>query len=221
MKVRDVMSRPARTIGPDTPVRDILRKMVDSGVSGFPVVDGEGNLLGFVPESALMARVVEPRHEHGSVQEFVKQQRRLYGSTAADVMHRNVISIEDSADVMEAIQIMLREKVSRLPVLRRGKVVGYLSRTDILRTVLEVEERRAQRAQQPTDEDVRRRALDVLHSFLGATALSVGLNVHNGVVELTGTVDEAAHSSEIEQLMRALPGVKGVNNQLLVNRLLD
>lgn len=222
MKVRDCMSRPARTLSPDTPVRKILRMMVETGITGFPVVNEEGELLGFVPESALMARVIEPQEEQTwNVRAYIEQQRRLYGSTAGEIMQMDPITIEDSADLTEAIELMLRERVSRLPVTRRGKVVGYLSRTDLLKAVLELEERRSHQLAAPTDDEIHRRAQQLIQSYLGAVALSIRLKVSGGHLSLTGTIDDHRASQELETLLGELPGVKSVANQLLIDQLLD
>jgi CBS domain-containing protein len=221
MKVRDIMSTPVRSVTPETPVRDVLRLMVSEGITGLPVVDAEGKLVGFIPEGNLLARVITKETSAFDINRFVVEQRRLYGSTARDVMNPDPVTIEDYASLTEAIELMLKTGLSRLPVTRRGKLVGFLTRGDILRAVLEMEERRADRSRPPSDDEIRREVVEALHRYLGVTAISIKVRVEKGVVFLAGTVNSAEDIDQLVRLVSALPGVKRVDHKLLVDRLLD
>lgn len=228
MKVRDVMKRDVVAVKPETAVRDVLRTMVDHHTTCMPVVDAEGRLQGLIPERNLIVRTLAAtgRTRPGSAldhNEFVRQQRAIYGQTAKDILDRDVVTIEDSADIMEAVVLMEDSRVSRLPVLRAGRVVGSLSRTDILRTLLDHEEDLyAKRSVEGlTDAEVERRVLEAMRGQVDAQPTRFRVNVNNGTVFMHGEATSLRDIEVLEKVIRAVPGVRDVVNLLLVEHLLD
>ena len=149
MKVRELMKTPAITTTRSAPVGQIARQLVENGVSGVPVTDDSGKLIGIVTESDL---VVKHAHVHGptylgilgGVIPFESRRqdeeiRRALGVTAGDVMTTKAHSIDADADVDDAATIMVEEGAGTVVVVERGRVVGTISQADIVR-LLVVEE---------------------------------------------------------------------------------
>jgi predicted transcriptional regulator len=149
MKVRELMTSPAVTTTRSTSVGQVARQLIDHGVSGIPVTDEHGALVGIVTESDL---IVKHANVHGPTYLGIlggvipfetrrqdEEMRRALGVTAADVMTTKVFSIGPDDDVDDAATIMVDEGASILPVLEGKTVLGTISRTDIVR-LLVVEE---------------------------------------------------------------------------------
>jgi CBS domain-containing protein len=149
MKVRELMKAPAVTVSRSTLVGQIARRLVENGMSGIPVTDDSGKLMGIVTESDL---VVKHANVHGptyfgilgGVIPFESRRqdeeiRRALGVTGGDVMTTKVFSIDPDADVDDAATIMVEEGAGTVVVVERGRIVGTLSQADIVR-LLVVEE---------------------------------------------------------------------------------
>jgi CBS domain-containing protein len=109
--VKDVMTRDVITFSATTPVGDIAQILTRHHITGAPVVSAEGHVLGIVSE----------------VDVFTKK-----GATAADIMSPHVISVSEETGIEEAAKILASERIRRVPVISRGKMVGLLSRSDVL-----------------------------------------------------------------------------------------
>lgn len=149
MNVRELMRSPAVTATRAALVGQVARQLIENGLSGVPVIDEQGKLVGIVTESDL---VVKHAHVHGptylgilgGVIQFEsrhqdEEMRRALGVSAADVMSTKVFSIGPDADVDDAATVMVEEGARILAVLEHGRVVGTISQTDIVR-LLVVEE---------------------------------------------------------------------------------
>jgi CBS domain-containing protein len=121
MRVMDAMSVPAFTVTPGTGGREVARTMLDCGVSAFPVVDGDGAVLGVVSEADVLSAHLTTTPP-----------------TAGDLMTSPAITVDPEASLEEAAGLMHRYAVKRLPVVdRRGRVVGIVTRMDVLRALFE------------------------------------------------------------------------------------
>lgn len=148
MKVRDLMSAPVLTVTPDTPVRSVLDAMVDHRVGGVPVVGADGDLVGIVTQADLVSRQAypgPPRRRLAMAWEGLlgwdtRWMAKAPGTTAAQVMTRLVVTASPDEDVTSAARTMLRQRIKRLPVVDGGRLVGILSRTDVLRVLVDVGE---------------------------------------------------------------------------------
>jgi CBS domain-containing protein len=152
MQVREIMSSPAITVSPTTEIREVARIMREHVISGVPVVDGSGTLLGVITELQLIARnapVHEPRYlavlsayipinleEH---RQYKEQLRQAMAITAADLMEDDVEIIKPDALIDEALERMLDPKVTMLPVVEGKRVIGVVTRTDLMRLIESLE----------------------------------------------------------------------------------
>lgn len=150
MKVRELMTAPAVTVGPTDRVARVAHLMVEGHVSGLPVVDSNGKLLGLVTQEDIVtkhANVHTPTYLGFlgysltlGTREVDEEMRRVLAVTASDLMSEHVASVAPDADIDEAATQMVEKHVNPLPVVENGRVVGVISHADILKLVLSEEE---------------------------------------------------------------------------------
>jgi CBS domain-containing protein len=119
--VRNIMTRSVITFTPETTADEAIEALVSHRISGAPVVDAEGRLLGVLTEYHLLKIATFP-----SLQE----------QTAGELMTKAVWVISEDADLTAAAELLARQRIRRLPVVDRGRVVGIVSRRDIIRHLL-------------------------------------------------------------------------------------
>jgi len=135
LMVRDVMSDQPRTIGPDVPLREAARLLVRTGLGALPVVDDDDRVIGMVSEREVIRHLL-------SVQAFSgPDPRPLAPGTGAartvrDVMTRQVLCVAPQQPIAEVAALMSHKDVDRVPVVREGRLVGFLTRGDIVRKLI-------------------------------------------------------------------------------------
>lgn len=149
MQVREIMSSPAITVHPATEIREVARTMRENVISGVPVVDDSGALMGLITEMELIARnapVHEPRYiavlsalipvSIEDYRQYKEQLRQALAINAADLMQVEVATIKPDALIEEALEAMLNPEVTMLPVVDEGaRVIGVVTRTDLVRLI--------------------------------------------------------------------------------------
>ncbi len=129
-KVRDLMSRDVVTVQPSTPVYEAMRILVENNVTGLPVVDGEGKLQGIVSEKDMLKLLYEEHVENEPVEKF---------------MTRNVVAYEEADTLIDVCECLIANNFRRVPILKDGKLVGIISRSDIIRYILQVRQAAAEK----------------------------------------------------------------------------
>jgi CBS domain-containing protein len=124
MRVADLMQTNVRTAAPDAPVAEVVQAMADSHISGLPVVDSVGRILGVVSATD----VLQATAEQGDA---TSRSRFFEHTSAREIMTPIALTIEPDADVRQAAQQMLYGEVRRLFVEDEGRLVGVISQTDI------------------------------------------------------------------------------------------
>ncbi|MFC6669410.1 CBS domain-containing protein [Marinobacterium aestuariivivens] len=124
VKARDYMARDLVTFKPDTQLFYAINQLLRYQISGAPVVDSQGGLVGVLSEvDCLRAILTLTYHE----EEF--------GGTVADYMSRDVCTVEHDADIIRVADIFIKQGMRRLPVVQQGRLIGQISRRDVLRAV--------------------------------------------------------------------------------------
>jgi len=140
VKVSDVMTRSVLSVTPDTPFKELVERLVDCDVSGLPVVDATGKLVGIVTEADLVSKEAYGSHRRRAIALLadVLSARdhhwvtKAVGSVAADVMSRNPVVCSPAEDTRIVARRMLGRAVKRVPVVEGAKLVGMVSRHDLL-----------------------------------------------------------------------------------------
>jgi CBS domain-containing protein len=219
MKARDVMTRSVRTVTLTTPVRKIAQLMIARRISALPVVDKGGQVLGIVSEGDLLRRTEAGTAQRRSwwsdllcepgtkAREFVKSQ----GASASDVMTRPVVCAGPATDVADIATLMEKWGIKRVPIVQRGKLIGIVSRSDLLKAVARAKP--AARAK-VADDKVRARLQERLDAETWAPRALVNFVVDKGKVELFGLVGSQDQRNAIRVLAESTPGVRSVDDQL-------
>ncbi len=125
MKAKEIMNKPVLATTPQASVRDIAAKLVVSKISGMPVADRGGTVLGIITEADILRALIEGK--------------RLETLTARDIMSTDLVTADVEATMADVMKLLNEEGVLRVPVTDRGLLVGIISRADIIRAVLEPE----------------------------------------------------------------------------------
>jgi CBS domain-containing protein len=221
MEARDVMTSPAITVAPETPIDEVARLMVGRGVSAVPVVDKTGKPVGIVSEGDLMRHVEAGTGRKrswwlawfGDRDDLAETYSKAHGRTAADVMTRKVVTATESAPLDRIATLLERHRIKRVPIVRRGKVVGVVSRANLLHGL--VAQKAPARAGTVKDRDIRARVLTELVQA-GIDPAYVNVVVANGSVELWGTVETDAQRRAGALAAQNVKGVKRVVNNVVL-----
>lgn len=219
MKVADIMVRNVISVGPDASVREVALLMLERRISGVPVVDGEQRVLGIVSEGDLIRRpeIETDRVPAGWLGLFLSDEERArdfvksHGRKAREVMTQPAICVAPDTPLAEVVRLMERHRVKRLPVLEHGMLAGIVTRTDLLRALVE---RQAELPAAPSDRELRDRIDAMLRSEGWATSAFVNVQVEKGVVHLWGAVESAVQREALIVAVRGMPGVADVQPHL-------
>jgi CBS domain-containing protein len=212
MKVADVMTRNVAAVRPETPLRDVAELMVDKGISGVPVVDATGAVLGVVSEAdfVIKERGSEAVHHRllsrifGDSRRTQAELAKIEATTAGEAMTSPAITVEASDTLRSAAETMADRKINRLPVIEGGVLVGIVTRADIVRAFI--------RSDAELEHLVRDEVLAKTAFWLEPESFSVV--VRDGVVRLGGRVDRRSLADTIVQVIHGLGGVVRVESEL-------
>jgi CBS domain-containing protein len=213
VKVHEVMTRDVITVRPETPIQEAARLMVTYGVSGLPVVDGRQAVVGILSEGDLILRE-KPRERAPWWRAFFDDGERLardyqkaMGSTVGEVMTRAVLCVSPDLTTGEAAAILDSRRIRRLPVLRDGRLVGIVSRGDLIKALANATGSTA--APLPDAQLVREMKARMAREPWAAHA-GIVVQASAGIVVLRGTVENEAQKAALETMARALPGSRGL-----------
>lgn len=204
MRVADLMTTDVTTVGPEATLKEAARRMLEGRVSGLPVVD-RGKVVGIITEADFVAGEADRRRERASLVRLIIRQEAIpsHERKVDEVMSSPVISIDPEADHAEAARIMDHRGVKRLPVLEEGRLVGMISRSDLLRAFTR------------SDEDIVSEITDrVLSDVLWIDPTRVNVTSNDGNVVLEGTLETRSDAELLLELTKRLDGVASVKDAL-------
>jgi CBS domain-containing protein len=219
MQVSQAMSTKVIAIQPDANIAEAIDLMLRSHVSGLPVVDREGTLIGLLSEGDLLrraelgtqkprARWIEILLGPGKAAETYVQ---THGRKVEELMTAEPVTIAPGADLSEAVDLMNRHRIKRLPVTLEGRVVGILTRADLIRALANL---------LPTaqtlvpDAAIRGSILDQLDKQAWAPTALIEVSVRDGIVTLSGTILDDRERAALRVIAENTPGVRSVEDQL-------
>ena len=220
MKVTDVMTTHVISVAPDESILKCVRLMLEYRISGLPVIDAKGNLVGIVTEGDFLRRAeAGTERKRPRWLEFITGPGRLadeyvrsHGRKVAEVMTRDPVTISEDTPVEEVVRLMEQRRIKRLPVVRGTNVVGIVSRANLLHALAAV----AREAAPPAKDDETIRA-SVLAELAKQSWAPRGIDVivRNEVVELWGAVTVDNQREAVAVLAENVPGVKQVINHIV------
>ena len=216
MKAADVMTISVITAAVGTSIREVTQLMLQHRISGIPVLDRTGAVVGIITEGDLLRRT-----EIGTALRYQRSWWPLIGVgrlaqdyvnanalTVGEIMTKTVASVTSTAELTDAVRLMQTLRVKRLPIIDDGQLVGILSRADLLRPLA------ANSAAGPTqnidDTQIRNRILAEISTQEWASQMAVDAVVKDGVVELSGTVADERQKAALMVLVGKLPGIRTV-----------
>ena len=220
MQAADVMTRRVITVAPDASVLQAARLMLQNRISGLPVVDARGQLVGIVTEGDFLRRAETgtERRRPSWLQFFMSSGRlaeeyvHTHGRKVEEVMSRTPQTVAEDATLEEVVRTMERAGVKRVPVLRGGELVGIITRANLLHALAS-----AARTIPPTAKDdaaIRDRILAEFDKLSWGTA-GVSVLVRDGSVELSGTILDERQREALKVLVENVPGVKAVHDHIV------
>jgi CBS domain-containing protein len=221
MKVRDVMTTEVISVRRDTPVREIARLLAERRISAVPVVDEDRRVLGIVSEGDLVRRA-----ETGTVRTrswwleiFADSVSRAvdyakaHGRKAEDVMTSDVVTIHEDASLAEAATLLEKHRIKRLPVIQAGRIVGILSRANLIQALASVPA--GMIAISSRDQAIRETLMRELGQQ-GFSTRAVNVIVREGVVQLWGVVTSEEERLATRVAAERIAGVQAIEDHLVV-----
>jgi CBS domain-containing protein len=206
MRVRNLMSSPAVTVAADASLREVAAVLAEHGISGVPVVAG-GSLIGVVSESDIVDKECGPEKGQEPVPRLPRrrsERARPCPTTAGEAMTSPALVVEPWMSAYQAAWLMSTHDVNRLPVVERERVVGVITRRDLVRHFarpdLEIE-----REVVHSIEAYDREALEAGH---------VRVQVEKGRVKLEGEIKETCDLAVLPRIAARVPGVLAVDTDL-------
>ncbi len=223
MKASDVMVSSVITVGPNNSVQDIAALLLSNRISAVPVLDDKGTLIGIVSEGDLIHRVeagTERRrswwlnllNDKGTLaRNFLKS----HATKAVDFMTTPVITASPDMPLGELASLLEKHRIKRVPVIRDGKVIGIVSRANLIQALAVLHKEPASKTK-VDDSILRDRVLGELKLELCASASHINVIVHNGTVELWGGVDSSEEKRALRVAAELVPGVLAVIDHVAV-----
>jgi CBS domain-containing protein len=215
MKTRDAMTADVIAVSPDESVQKAAQLMANHGISGLPVVDANGQLVGMISEGDLVMRQAARRSRpwwrafFDDPDTLAREYQRATGRTVREAMTRAVVSVSPDVGVDAVSRILLDRGLRRLPVVEGGRLVGIISRGDIVKVLATTP------AAPATASD--KQLVETMRSRMAAEPWVPGallVDARDGVIELWGLVSTDTERSALETMARAIPGCRGVENHL-------
>jgi CBS domain-containing protein len=229
MRAMDVMTAEVVTVGPDTSVHALAGLLSERGISGVPVVDADDRVVGIVSEGDLLHRVetgTERRAGHRrswwldlfrSERERALDYLKSHGRAVKDIMTREVVAVADTADLAEVAGVLETRRIKRVPVVRDGRLVGIVSRANLVRALATAKSAPATAAD-PDDRAIGDRLLAELRSKSWVDISSADIIVRNGVVHLWFSDDQTREERLTFRIAAEnIPGVRGVEDHVVTD----
>ncbi len=221
MHAVDVMTTQVITVAPTTEVREIAELLLQHRISAVPVVDADQHVLGIVSEGDLIRRAeseTDQRHSWWmeslfSTESDADKYLKTHGRQASQIMTRAVISVAEDTPLYAIAQLLEKHHIKRVPVLREGRLVGLVSRANLLHG-LTAKGAAAGVSGSADDRTIRARLLHELSDEIGLAAGRINVIVNEGNVQLWGIVYTATEKQAAQLAAESVPGVKSVENYL-------
>ena len=220
MQAHEAMTKDVITVGPSTTVHEIAALLVKHRISAVPVVAKDGKVMGIVTQTDLGHRSetdTEKRRKwwlemfadsDAKAREFIKS----HGIVARDVMTRLIVSVSKDAPLSEVAEILDTHRIRQVPVIQDGKLVGMISRTDLVRKLAEATITAS--VARPDNGTLQKAIWARIKQESWLQAALVNIAVRDGVVELWGAVGSDDQRRALRVLVEGVQGVKEVEDKV-------
>jgi len=220
MRAIDVMTSQVVTATQQTTVQDAAKLMINNRISGLPIVDGDRQLVGIITEGDLLRRTeTGTERQRSRWSEWFSPNSRLaaeyiksHARRLADIITRDVVSVTELATLGEIADLMQTRCIKRVPVLHDGKLVGIVSRADLLRVLASGD---AYSSDDDRDGPIRSRLLADLCKQRWANSTASDIVVSDGIVHFWGVVGSEEERRALRVAAENTPGVRGVEDHTI------
>ncbi len=222
MKARDVMVRNPITVGPDDSVGKAINLLAEHDVSALPVVDDTGEVVGILSEADLVRReeLATDRRRPWWLEALTpattlaEEFAKAHGRKVHEVMSDRVVSASEDTPLTEIASLLERNRIKRVPVLRGGKLVGIVSRANLIQALA------TQRVAQEngsvlSDRDIRNKIQEALATQKWTDFGSRNITVQDGVVHVWGLVGSPEEHKALLALVEGVGGVRGISDETI------
>lgn len=204
MKVRELMTQDVATVERETTLKEVARLLTERRISGVPVVDAGGAVVGVVSEADVLMKERGPGHPAGRFSWLHEPRDQAAGAklaarTAGEAMSSPAVTIGPERPISAAARTMTEGGINRLPVVKDGTLLGIVTRADLVRAFTRSDE-----------ELVREIRSDVVERAMWLSPGEIDVRVRDGEVELAGSVDTRIDAEVLERLAARVPGVVSV-----------
>lgn len=220
MKAKDIMTRAVVSISETATVLDAARLMTKHRISGLPVVDADGNLVGIISEGDLLRRTelatIKKRYP---LMSFLLSPGRLaeeythtHGRFVGEVMTAHPRFVTEDADLEQIVTILEKRRIRRLPVIREGALVGIVTTGNVIKAFVDAAEYSPKSSE---DSDIQKAILAEIDKNTWAPTASIDVSVIGGTVTLSGTIFDDRERNALKVLAENVPGVRAVRDNLV------
>jgi CBS domain-containing protein len=219
MRAHQIMTRPVITVTPETPIVEAANTMLQRHISGLPVVDKAGKLVGIISEGDFIRRSeIGTQRKRGRFLKFILGSGKEatdfvheHGRKIAEIMTPDPLTIEEETDLEKIVELMEKNDIKRLPVMRGDRLVGIVSRSNLLQAVASL----VYEIPDPTadDDHIRNRIIDTLEKN-NWCPFGLSVAVRDGIVHLSGVITEERSRQAAIVGAENVAGVKKVHDHL-------
>jgi len=210
MRVRDLMQSDVWTTNPDESLKNVARTLVENRISGMPVCDPEGRVVGVISEGDILFKERGRPEQRPAPLGWLldggtrTDLKKATARTVADAMTAPAVTIRPSSTATAAAKLMIEEGVNRLPVVTQdGRLLGIVTRADLVRAFTRQDAEIAMEIQK-----------DILQRVLWAEPSAIEISVREGEVEVAGELETRTDVEIFEQLVERVPGVVSVESRV-------
>jgi len=221
VRAKDVMTRDLISVTPDATVLQAARLMLQHHISGLPVVDASGKLVGILSEGDfLRRRETATQRRRSRWLEFLmgpgkiaSEYTQSHGSKVAEVMTSDVRTVGEDADLEKIVELMEKHRIKRVPVIRDDRIVGIVTRSNLMHAMVSMA--RSTPPGPQSDDVIREQLLAELKKQEWAPISMTNVVVRDGIVELWGAIIDERQRAALKVAAENVPGVKAVKDHLV------
>jgi CBS-domain-containing membrane protein len=221
MKAADVMIHDVITVKPNDNVDHAIKLLLDNGVSALPVVDHDGKVVSVLSEADLIHREEIDTEKHHSwwlegmlpASKLAGEFAKSHGHCVDEVMTIGAVTASEDASLAEIAMLLERHRIKRIPIVREGKLIGIVSRSNLIQALASLRPQIDTSA--ASDRKIRLDLLDRLHHQKWTHFGEINVIVKDGIVHLWGLVNSAAERKALLALAEEIPGVVKVVDEMI------
>ncbi|MGB8637577.1 MAG: CBS domain-containing protein [Pseudolabrys sp.] len=221
MKAKDVMISTVISVQPNATILQAARQMLQHHISGLPVITQSGEIVGILSEGDfLRRREIATERRHSRWLEFLMGPGKLaveyahsHGRKVAEVMTTEVHTVTEDTTLEDIVELMERRRIKRVPVMRGKKIVGMVTRSNLMHAMVSLA--RAEPKSAKADAAIRETLLAEMQKQSWAPAAMLNVVVRDGVVEFWGVIIDERQREALKVAAENIPGVNAVKDHLV------